>query len=90
MPQARKTAPQRRRVTRNNNQDSLVFRSEWRVRSEFRPPRTESYDISFVPGQSVHRHLSDKLEYAEKKLKQHTLRFGEEMQLSKVYFIGKG
>jgi hypothetical protein len=72
----------------NTNGDRL-FRTEWRVTSQHRPPRTETYDINFPPGQEVHRHLSRKLEHAEEQLKRHTLRFGDELELSKVYFIGR-
>jgi hypothetical protein len=75
---------------KNQARSGVVFRSEWKVTSGFRPPRTETYDISFAFGQSVHQNLSEKLMYAERKLKEHTLRFGEELVLSKVYFIGKG
>jgi hypothetical protein len=81
--------PPRRTSVRRGNNGNLIFRSEWRVTSEFRPPRTESYDISFSPRQLVHRDLSDKLEHAARQLQQHTLRFGEALELSKVYFIGR-
>lgn len=79
-----------RNHTRNNGNGDRIFRSEWWVTSEYRPPRTETYDINFPPGQVVHLHLSAKLQHAEEQLKRHTLRHGDRIEFSKAYFIGKG
>ena len=67
-----------------------IFRTEWRIVSDFRPIRKEVFDISFEDGESVHRNLTEKLLHAERMLKEHQMRYGETMALSKVYFIGKG
>lgn len=75
---------------RRSRNGGAVFRTEWRVTSRYRPPRTETYDIIFNPGQIVHRELSMKLEHASEQLKKSVLRFGEELVLSGVYFIGRG
>lgn len=66
------------------------YRTEWRVVSSERPPRFETYDISFGPGEIVHKTLAIKLEFVERQLKQNVLKYGDSsIELSKCYFIGK-
>lgn len=66
-----------------------IYRSEWRVTSSNRAPRMEVFDISFSRGQEIHEHLSRKLGLALQQLQRNVLRFGENAELSKVYFVGK-
>ena len=74
--------------SRNGFGDKL-YRTEWRVVSPTRPPRVEVFDVSFSRGQEVYEHLSRKLEFALQQLQNNVLRFGEQIEFSKVYFVGK-
>jgi hypothetical protein len=66
------------------------YRTEWRVTSPHRAPRIETYDIGFTRDDVIDERLGAKLAHARRQLESNTLRHGDEMELSKVYFIGKG
>ncbi len=68
--------------------EERIYRSEWRVISPTRLPRTEVFDVGFQKGQDVHLHLSKKLEFVLKQLQHSVLKFGEKAEFSRVYFVG--
>jgi len=74
----------------NGYKGDRYYRTEWRVTSPHRAPRIETYDISFSRSDIVDERLGAKLAHAKARLEANTLQHGDEMELSRVYFIGKG
>lgn len=71
------------------NGSGKIYRTEWRVTSQRLKPRVEIFDVSFSGGQVIHKQLGHKCQFALEQLQRNVLRFGEQAELSKVYFLSK-